>query len=432
MQVKTKSAQSGIGSITSDWELKQIEALIEDGSILGHLDGNHGELYPRSHEFKGYGIPYIGATDFLNGFVDFAECKHLAAARANQFRKGIAKNGDILFAHNATVGPVALLVTPLEFVILSTTATYFRCNPIKLDNIFLKYALQAQQFVRQYRAVMAQSTRFQVPITAQRKLFLTIPPLSEQRAIASALSDVDALINSLDRLIAKKEDMKQAAMQQLLTGKTRLPGFQRKDGFKHSEIGVIPEDWCISELREFARYENGKSYEDDIVKNGDYLLITLDSIGIDGKLKSQHKQIKLALDTLSKNDLVMILSDVAHGYFLGLTDVIPESGKYVLNQRVGALRSLRGTDPRYLSEFINSRQSYFKTCGQGSSQQNLAKKDILDFLVLVPSLPEQRAIAIVISDMDAEIAALEQRRDKTLQLKQGMMQELLTGRIRLI
>jgi restriction endonuclease S subunit len=125
-------------------------------------------------------------------------------------------------------------------VILSTTATYFRCNPEKLNNSYLKSSLQSEYFVRQYQAVMAQSTRFQVPITAQRKLSLVIPPLPEQQAIAEALSDVDGLLGGLDHLIAKKRDLKQAAMQQLLTSQTRLPGFHGEWVVKRlEEIGDI-------------------------------------------------------------------------------------------------------------------------------------------------------------------------------------------------
>jgi type I restriction enzyme S subunit len=154
-------------------------------------------------------------------------------------------------------------------------------------------------------------------------------------------------------------------------------------GYKQTEVGVIPEDWEVRRLREIATYKNGKSYEGCISDSGEYFLITLDSIGIDGKLKFDHKKVNFLDNSLSQNDLVMILSDVAHGNFLGLTDVIPENNRYVLNQRVGALKNLRGTNPNFLSNYINLHQVYFKMTGQGSSQQNLTKDDILNFVVLV-------------------------------------------------
>ena len=120
--------------------------------------------------------------------------------RAKQFRKGIAKNGDVLFAHNATVGPVTVLKTNREFCILSTTATYFRCNINKLNNFYLKYALQSNDFIRQYKQVMKQSTRDQVPILTQRKFEIAIPALEEQKKIGTYFNNLDNLITLHQRM----------------------------------------------------------------------------------------------------------------------------------------------------------------------------------------------------------------------------------------
>ena len=160
------------GSEFGEWEEKTIQYFLDQNYIFDQMDGNHGELYPKSEEFSDSGIPYIGATDFSNGTVNFLSCKKIPLERAIKFKKGIAKNGDVLFAHNATVGPVALLMTNLEFVILSTTATYYRCNPKKLINTYLKSVLESDYFKKQYVGIMSQSTRNQVPITTQRKLNL--------------------------------------------------------------------------------------------------------------------------------------------------------------------------------------------------------------------------------------------------------------------
>jgi len=202
---------------SEQWETKTIQEMIDDGCILGHLDGNHGELYPKADEFAPdkLGIPYISANDFLNGSVDFSRCKRLPIERARLFRKGVAKNGDILFAHNATVGPVAKLETSEEFVILSTTATYFRCKSARLSNDFLQFALSSPAFVAQYTPIMAQSTRNQVPITTQRKLRLQVPKLSEQRRIADCLTSLDDLVATEARKLDTLKTHKKGLMQQL-------------------------------------------------------------------------------------------------------------------------------------------------------------------------------------------------------------------------
>jgi type I restriction enzyme, S subunit len=198
-----------------EWETPSIRELIDTQFIVGHLDGNHGELYPRSDEFSTTGVPYITANDFKNGYVDLDNCKRLPEERALKFTKGVAKDGDILFAHNATVGPVAKLNTSDEFVILSTTATYFRCNQEELSNDFLRCALEAPSFVEQYTRVMSQSTRDQVPITAQRRFFLQIPKLPEQHRIAACLSSLDTLIAAQSRKLDGLRAHKKGLMQQL-------------------------------------------------------------------------------------------------------------------------------------------------------------------------------------------------------------------------
>jgi len=200
-----------------EWARISIQEMIDQKFILGHLDGNHGELYPKSEEFSSNkdGIPYITANDFINGTVEFSRCKRLPIERARLFKKGVAKDGDILFAHNATVGPVAKLSTFDEFVILSTTATYFRCNAKQLSNDFLKSALSSPDFVAQYSRVMSQSTRNQVPITTQRKLQLHLPKLPEQHRIAMCLSSLDALITAETQKLEALKTHKRGLMQQL-------------------------------------------------------------------------------------------------------------------------------------------------------------------------------------------------------------------------
>ena len=203
-------------------------------------------------------------------------------------------------------------------------------------------------------------------------------------------------------------------------------------GYKQTEIGVIPADWILGKLGELVDYKNGKSFEKFIVEKGKYKLITLNSLDINGKIRKEHLQVNVYDGSLCKDDLIMILSDVAHGNFLGLTDLIPENDKYVLNQRVGALKNVKKVKPYFLSKYINYHQKYFKTTGQGSSQLNLSKGDILNFLVAYPKEPiEQTAIATALSDTDALIEKLEKLIAKKKAIKQGAMQQLLTSKKRL-
>jgi type I restriction enzyme S subunit len=205
-----------------EWVEEGIQSLIHKKFIVGHLDGNHGALYPKAEEFSKDGIPYITANDFISGIINFSKCKFLPVNRAKQFKKGVAKNGDILFAHNATVGPVAKLLTSFPYVILSTTATYFRCDNENLINDFLLYALSSPSFVKQYTRVMSQSTRNQVPITTQRQFNLQIPKPFEQQKIASCLSSLDALITEKTKQFEQLKLHKKGLMHGLFPKKQDL------------------------------------------------------------------------------------------------------------------------------------------------------------------------------------------------------------------
>ncbi len=397
MEVGKGYKHTDYGVIPSDWSCTKIQSLIDKSIIISHLDGNHGALYPRSHEFKESGVPYITANDFITGEVSFRNCKYLSDKRASEFQKGVAKDGDVLFAHNATVGPVALLRTIYDYVILSTTATYYRCDNNKLINEFLKYALRSDFFVKQYKAVMAQSTRFQVPITAQRKFFLAIPSKEEQTAIATALSDVDALISSLEKLIAKKRNIKQGAMQQLL---------QPKEG------------WVVKKLGEVSEIYTGKKNNQDKVENGEYPFFVrsqtverINSYSFDGEailVPGEGNIGKIFHYINGKFDYhqrVYKISDFTEGHY----------GKYIY---------------RYISEYFG-RHAMENSVKATVDSLRLSTFEVFK-IPFPPTLDEQVNIATVLSDIDEEIIALETKLGKYKQIKLGMMQQLLTGKIRLV
>ena len=168
-----------------------LQDLIEKGFITYHLDGNHGGDYPRSEEFVESGIPYISANCIVHGEIDFAKAKYLTPERAGKLRKGIAQNEDVLFAHNATVGPTVVLHTDEEKVILGTSLTAYRCNQEEIMPNYLKAYMLSNGFVRQYSSEMKQTTRNQVPITAQKKYQFLIPPIEEQKQFTDVVNQID-------------------------------------------------------------------------------------------------------------------------------------------------------------------------------------------------------------------------------------------------
>ncbi len=194
---------------------------------------------------------------------------------------------------------------------------------------------------------------------------------------------------------------------------------------------TTPSNWQRVRLGDICEIGNGGAYETLIVENGNFKLISLNSIDIDGNLKNTMKRVNFYDNSLKQDDIVMVLSDVAHGDFLGLCAVIP-SNDYVLNQRMGRLRTRNDCiNILFLRLYINANQKYFKMQGQGSSQLNLSKKAIEDFEIFLPPLNEQIAIANILSDVDRYLCSLDALILKKESVKKALSFELLSQRKRL-
>jgi len=204
------------------WEKVTLMELLERRWITSHLDGNHGGDYPRKSEFIDSGVPYISANCLVNGEIDFSKAKYLSDERAGKLRKGIAKNNDVIFAHNATVGPVAILKTNESQVILGTSLTYYRCDPDYILPEYLAQYMKTGVFTSQYKKVMRQSTRNQVPITKQREFFHLIPPIEQQKEFASFLVELSGKTEDLKEIYNAKikalDELKKSFLQKAFSG----------------------------------------------------------------------------------------------------------------------------------------------------------------------------------------------------------------------
>lgn len=261
------------------------------------------------------------------------------------------------------------------------------------------------------------------------------PTATEQSAIASALSDIDALINGLDHLIAKKRDIRQAVMLQLLTGQRRLPGFSG--------------EWAVKRLGELFSFSGGLSASRDQLSDTGHLylhygdihkssntVIHVENSLLDIPRLNVHLPDVNTSSLLKDGDVVFVdASEDENGVSKHLVIVNPLDRPYIsgLHTIVAKPRGdgLAHTFKRYCFQTPAIR-SQFRFFAAGTKVSGVSKTSIAKIELSFPSVREQTAIATVLSDMDTELAVLEARRDKARQLKQGMMQELLTGRIRLV
>lgn len=204
------------------WEKITLLELLERNWITSHLDGNHGGDYPRKNEFIDSGVPYLSANCLKDGYVDFSKAKFLSEERAGKLRKGIAQNNDVLFAHNATVGPTALLITEEPKVILGTSLTYYRCNQNYILPKYLLLYLRSKEFTTQYEAVMRQMTRNQVPITKQRTFYHIIPPLEVQAYLIPKLEmlniEVEEIVEKLEKKLDLLNELKKSILHKAFAG----------------------------------------------------------------------------------------------------------------------------------------------------------------------------------------------------------------------
>ncbi|MDT2869067.1 restriction endonuclease subunit S [Lactococcus lactis] len=201
---------------TGDWQERKLGDLLDEGVILSQSDGNHGELYPKSSEFAKSGIPYLSASNLKNNEIDYSEVKYLPIDRAEKFKKGVAKKGDVLLAHNATVGPSVLLRTDYPFVILSTTLTLYRINEEKMDNIFFLNSIRSSNIQNQLKKMMKQTTRNQVPILAQRTMTICYSTdIKEQKKIGSFFSLLDNTIALHQRKLDLLKEQKKGFLQKM-------------------------------------------------------------------------------------------------------------------------------------------------------------------------------------------------------------------------
>jgi type I restriction enzyme S subunit len=208
-------------SLPKDWEVVQIGDALERSIIIEQQDGNHGSDYPSKNEFVDEGIPYLSAEMLSEGEVNFSQAKYLTEERANQLRIGFAKDGDVVLAHNATVGPAGLLETTRDFVIIGTSLTYYRCNSDKLHSHYLTYFFQSGTFQKQLKDVMRQSTRNQVPITRQRNLHLILPPIKKQRDISNQIATIKQTLQTEHQYHRRLQRVKRGLTQDLLSGTVR-------------------------------------------------------------------------------------------------------------------------------------------------------------------------------------------------------------------
>ena len=409
MEVKAGCKQTDVGIIPEDWDVKSL------GELASVTAG--GTPSRSNPQFWDGDIPWITTTEVDFNIINHAE-QFITKEGLNRSAAKLLPPGTLLMAlygQGKTRGKVAVL--GIE------AATNQACAAITLNrNVSGNFIFRF--LISQYKAIRNLSnTGNQENLNSSlvRSIPIVLPSPDEQEAITEALSDADALIEALEVLIAKKRQIKQGAMQEFLTGKSRLPGFSGDWQWKTiGEIGnkflnggtpstkkveywegIIPwitgadiiDQKVVDVVRRFITDEAVKNSSTNIVEKGNLLVVTRTGVG------------KIAIAPFD-----LAISQDLTGVYVNREYVLPEFLYWYFSYNTGSLRNLN----------------------QGTSIAGITRYTLMSLSISLPSIPEQTAITEVLSDIDAEITALEGKLAKARQVKQGMMSELLTGRVRLV
>ena len=358
--------------------------------------------------------PYVRVTDMYPGGVNQSEIKYVPEQAFPAIQNYRIYSEDIFISVAGTLGIVGVVPPELSGANLTENADYI--TDLQCNRGYLKYCLMSQPIQKTIQLIQTIGAQPKLALGRIAKFVISIPrDIGEQRAIAEVLSDVDGLIGALDALIAKKRGIKLAAMQQLLTGETRLPGFSGA--------------WETKRLGEIVSIRNQKVLSSNV--DPDTLCVELDHIRSgNGRLlecsTAQHstssKYRFFAGDVLFGR-----LRSYLRKFWHADRDGICTTEIWPLMVDTEQIYS------RYLHAIVQTES--FAAAASISYGTHMPRTDwgvMQNLEVRLPQVREQHAIAAVLSDMDAEITALEHRRDKTRAIKQGMMQQLLTGRVRLV
>jgi type I restriction enzyme S subunit len=427
VQVKPGYKQTALGMIPVDWEVSLLDSVATRGS--GHTpDKSHSEYW--DGQIKWISLQDSDRLDQL--YIYDTAAKITPAGIANSSAK-MHPEGTVVLSRDAGVGKSAIMKDDMA---VSQHFIAWQCGSL-LNNHFLYYWLQSNK--SEFQRIAMGNTIKTIGLSYFRQLVIPRPTKAEQQAIAEALSDADALTGLLEQLIAKKLHLKQGTMQEMLTGNKRLPGFENTRGCKQTEAGVIPADWDSRPLSELGHWKGGATPS---MRNPRYWLNGTVPWVSSGDVKSTlisntpmkitESAVKESSATLLPPHSIMIVT--RSGILRRYLPVAKNTCPLAINQDIKALMPNDKAIPNYLLQLLisNGPRILARCLKSGTTVESIEFPWLKAFQVpLPPTKAEQEGIAAVLNDMDAEISELKAKLAKARQIKQGMMQELLTGRTRL-
>jgi len=412
-QLREGYKQSEVGVIPEEWEVETLGDIFTFG---GGYSASWDQLSSEGYCYLHYGDIHKSVKSFIDVRAEYPNIPKLNILLKRISPKSLLHDGDIVFVDASEddegTSKHIVVVNNENITYISGLHTIVAKSKVAvLDNECKRYCFQSRDIKKQFYFYAVGTKVSGISKTNIAKLKLPIPPLPEQQAIASALSDVDALITALEQLITKKRNIKQGAMQQLITGKKRLAGFSGA--------------WKVKKLGEYVTIASGESPSKFKYKNNGTPYYKVDQLNYGNKYQKDTPYFIECNNPIPKGSIIF-----------------PKRGASILLNKVRILTEDAFMDTNLMTlttmEELDNEYLYYMLIYIGlwhvadtTSIPQINNKHIKPLEIPFPSPSEQKAIAQILSDMDTEIEALEQKRDKYKAIKQGMMQELLTGKRRL-
>ena len=414
VQVPKGYKQTEVGVIPEDWEVAQLEELgkFSKGRGIRKDEASSGDI-----ACVRYGEIYTHHHDYIRQF-------NSRISKSVALTSMPIKQGDILFAGSGeTKAEIGKCVAFIHKIEAYAGGDILILSPKKDYSIFLGYLLNSPIVAKQKASKGQGDAVVHISANALATIKIPLPDINEQQAIAQALSDADALIESLEQLIAKKRQIKQGAMQELLTGQRRLPGFSG--------------EWAIKRLEELADIRSGgtPSTSQPQFWDGDVLWCTpTDITALNGEKYIFETSRKITVAGLKSSSAEIIpAGSIVMTSRATIGECAININPITTNQGFKNFVPFDSVDTEFLYYLLSTQREGFVSLCSGSTFLEIGKNQLTTYEVLIPNeKSEQTAIAIILADMDKEIEGIEARLSKARQIKQSMMQELLTGRIRLI
>ena len=415
--------QTEIGLIPDDWKV------IKFGDKVDIFRGGSPRPIERYITTNAYGINWIKIGDVRpnDKYIRQTEEKIIPEGKS---RSREVKKGDFILSNSMSFGrPYILNIDGCIHDGWLTIQNYSE----SFDKEFLYYLLGSDEVFKQYVQMAAGSSVQNLNKEKVADLQLKVPPLPEQQRIAKALSDVDALISTTEKLIQKKKNIKQGAMQELLTGKKRLPGFAKSTRTKMTELGEIPEDWEVKTLGEIGYFIGGGTPDTNKIEYWKGSIPWISSSDISKNNIKDIFQTRFITETAIKNsatkicpkNTILIVSRVGVGK-------LAISKKEVCTSQDFSNLVCMQQNVEFVAYQLLPIMQKKSNDAQGTSIKGITTEEIKNMKIALPPKEEQTAIANVLSSMDKEIETLNTKLEKYRNLKTAMMQQLLTGKIRLM